>query len=334
MELDELSRRLVPFCQHHYDDPDARVFDVHKMPGHAGFAYGFSVASRTARESWFIRLPPPNVQWKGTADVLRQVEVLNALDGTTVPHCSVRWSGADTQWFGCPYFIVPKLQGDVLRLAPGEWGAALSRGVLNDLGRQAMSALAEIHRIDWRRKTPYLGDPIPFEDDVVRWDRFYERAADPERLALVPQVRKRLLERLPKDAPVGVFHGDFQTANLFCSAGGRLLAVIDWELTGIGATLNDLGWIATFSDPAAWHKGTDARPQFLDPDTLIAMYTEAWGKPLPDINWFRALAAYKFAIISGFNLSLHRRGKRDDPLWEVSKLSMEPLVQRALDLLG
>ena len=334
MELDELSRRLVPFCQHHYDDPDARVFDVHKMPGHAGFAYGFSVQSRNDREGWFIRLPPPNVQWKGTADVLRQVEVLNALDGTTVPHCSVRWSGADTQWFGCPYFIVPKLQGDVLRLGAGEWGAALSRNVLNDLGNQAMTALAKIHRIDWRKKTPYLGDPIPFEDDVVRWDRFYERAADPERLALVPQVRKRLLERLPKDAPVGVFHGDFQTANLFCSPTGMLLAVIDWELTGVGATLNDLGWIATFSDPAAWHKGTDARPSFLDPDTLIAMYTDAWGKPLPDINWFRALAAYKFAIISGFNLSLHRRGKRDDPLWEVSKLSMEPLVQRALDLLA
>jgi len=197
-----------------------------------------------------------------------------------------------------------------------------------------MSALAEIHRIDWRRKTPYLGDPIPFEDDVVRWDRFYERAADPERLALVPQVRTRLLERLPTDAPVGVFHGDFQTANLFCSTTGTLLAVIDWELTGVGATLNDLGWIATFSDPTAWHQGTDSRPSFLDPDTLIAMYAEAWGKPLPDINWFRALAAYKFAIITGFNLSLHRRGKRDDPLWEVTKLSMEPLVQRALDLLA
>ena len=265
MELDELSRRLVPFCQHHYDDPEVRVFDVHKMPGHAGFAYGFSVASRNDQEGWFIRLPPPNVQWKGTADVLRQVEVLNALDGTTVPHCSVRWSGADTQWFGCPYFIVPKLQGDVLRLGAGEWGAALPRKALNDLGNQAMTALAKIHRIDWRRKTPYLGDPIPFEDDVVRWDRFYERAADPERLALVPQVRKRLLDRLPKDAPVGVFHGDFQTANLFCATTGTLLAVIDWELTGVGATLNDVGWIATFSDPAAWHKGTDARPSFLDP---------------------------------------------------------------------
>jgi aminoglycoside phosphotransferase (APT) family kinase protein len=333
MELDELSRRLVPFCQANYSDPSVRVFDVHKMPGHAGFAYGFSVASGTKVESWFIRLPPPNVQWRGTADVLRQVEVLNALDGTSVPHCSVRWSGDDTRWFGCPYFVVPKLQGDVLRLGPGEWGAALSHDVLQDLGRQAMTALAQIHKLDWRRKTPYLGAPIPFEDDVTRWDRFYERAADPERLALVPEVRRRLLERLPSDAPIGVFHGDFQTANLFCSPAGKLLAVIDWELTGVGATLNDVGWIVTFSDPQAWDTGAGQRPNFLDPDTLISMYRQAWGEALPDINWFRALAAYKFAIITGFNLSLHRRGKRDDPLWEITKLSMEPLVTRALELL-
>ncbi|MEZ5596398.1 MAG: phosphotransferase [Pseudomonadales bacterium] len=54
-------------------------------------------------------------------------------------------------------------------------------------------------------------------------------------------MRRKLLENLPADAPVGIFHGDFQTANLFCSKEGRLLAVIDWELCGLGATLNDLG---------------------------------------------------------------------------------------------
>jgi aminoglycoside phosphotransferase (APT) family kinase protein len=333
MELDELQTRLVPFCRENYADDAARVFDVHKMPGHAGFAYGFSVESRGKTEHWFIRLPPPNVQWRGTADVLRQVTVLNALDGTDVPHCSVRWSGDDTRWFGCPYFVVPKLTGDVLRLGPGEWGEKLPPEVLHDLGRQAMTALAKIHQLDWPQ-TPYLGDPIPFADDVVRWDRFYERAADPERLALVPQVRQRLLERLPNDAPIGIFHGDFQTANLFCSKDGRLLAVIDWELTGIGATLNDVGWIVTFSDPLAWDAGAGRRPYFLDPDTLIDLYQQAWGRELPDINWFRALAAYKFAIITGFTLSLHRRGKRDDPLWEITKLSMTPLMERARDLLA
>ena len=66
----------------------------------------------------------------------------------------------------------------------------------------------------------------------------------------------------------------------------------------------------------------------------MALYVDAYGDGLPDLNWFRALAAYKFAIITGFNLSLHRRGKRTDPSWEITALSMTPLIDRALELLG
>ena len=333
MELDELERRLGPFCEDRYGN-GARVFDVVNMPGHAGFAYGFRVEHGGDVESWFIRLPPPNVNWRGTADVLRQVEVLNALDGTDVPHCSVRWSGDDLEWFGCPYFVVPWLAGDVLRLGPGEWGADLSESRLFDLGRQVMQALAGIHRLD-PSATPYLGDAVPFADDVVRWDRFYERAADPECLSDVPVVRRKLLDNIPQSAPVGVFHGDFQVANLFCSTDtARLKAVIDWELTGIGATLNDLGWMVTFSDREAWGGDRRHRPMFLDPDSLISLYSEAQGERVRDVNWFRALAAYKFAIITGLNLSLHRRGKRPDPTWEETALSMTPLIDRANELLG
>jgi aminoglycoside phosphotransferase (APT) family kinase protein len=333
MELSELTDRLHPFCCSRYGTDDVRIFDVVKMPGHAGFAYGFRVETGTGVDSWFIRLPPPNVNWVGTADVLRQVAVLNALDRTDVPHCSVKWSGDDLEWFGCPYFVVPWLEGDVLRLGEGEWGTRLTDSQRLDLGGQIMTALAGIHKVD-PAEASYLGDPLPFDEDVTRWDRFYERAADPERLKDVPAVRQKLLDQLPVDAPVGIFHGDFQVANLFCSPGAKLLAVIDWELCGVGATLNDLGWIATFSDPHAWATEGVVRPSFLDPETLIRLYSEAWGTALPDLNWFRALAAYKFAIITGLNLSLHRRGKRDDPLWEETKLSMTPLINRANELLG
>jgi aminoglycoside phosphotransferase (APT) family kinase protein len=307
------------------------------MPGHAGFAYGFRVELEGRVDSWFLRLPPPNVNWVGTADVLRQATVLKALDGTAVPHCSVQWSGDDLDWFGRPYFVVPWLEGDVLRIADGEWGSTLSDAQKLALGREAMTALVGIHRLD-PAKVEYLGDPVPFADDVTRWDRFYERAADPECLKDAPVVRQKLLDQLPDDAPVGVFHGDFQIANLFCSPDARLLAVIDWELCGIGATLNDLGWMVTFSDPEAWalrdSDGPGGRTMFLDPETLISLYSDAYGAPLSNLNWFRALAAYKFSIITGFNLSLHRRGKRDDPLWEEIKLSMTPLINRANQLLG
>jgi aminoglycoside phosphotransferase (APT) family kinase protein len=152
-------------------------------------------------------------------------------------------------------------------------------------------------------------------------------------LADVPKVRQRLLDTVPQNAPIGIFHGDFQTANLFASKAGHLLAVIDFELTGVGATLNDVGWICTFSDRAAWHSESP-RTMFLDPDTLIDLYQNAYGQEVKDLNWYRALAAYKFAIISGLNLSLHRRGKRVDEVWETTALSMKPLIDRAQALLA
>jgi aminoglycoside phosphotransferase (APT) family kinase protein len=338
VELEELADRLVRFARAQYGDPAARVSGVHKMPGHAGFAYGFDVESRGRRESFFLRLPPPNVKWQGTADVLRQVQALRALDGSDVPHCPVRWSADDLEWFGRPYFVVPKLEGDVLRLGPNEWGAKLSAERLRDMARQAMRALAGIHRVPWQERAAGLGPALPFDDDVVRWDRFLPKLAEPERFRLQPRVRERLLARLPVDAPIGIFHGDFQVGNLFYALDGRLLAVIDWELVGIGATGNDVGWIATFNDPAAWAgRGRGPGPgdaAFPGADELVALYVEAWGAPLADLAWYRALAAYKFAIISGFNLGLHRRGKRHDPLWEGIAQSIEPLLERAKELLG
>jgi len=332
VELKELEERLGPFCRAIYDDKEAAVSGVHAMPGHAGFSYGFTVESQGAIESWFLRLPPPNVKLAGTADVLRQVAVLNALDGTTVPHCSVKWSGDDPQWFGRPYFTVPKLEGDVVRLEEGGWVRELDKSARWDIARQVMTALAGIHKVD-PGNAEYLGDAIAFDDDVTRWDRFVEKAADPGRMVLVPEVRKLLLDNVPKESPVGIFHGDFQWSNLFCSKSGQLLAVIDWELVGVGATLNDVGWIATFNDPAAWADNRTPGGVMPHADELVEMYTEAYGESLPNINWYRALAAYKFAIITGFNLMLHRRGKRPDPTWEVTKESVEPLFSHARDLL-
>ncbi|MDX1384857.1 MAG: phosphotransferase, partial [Thermoanaerobaculia bacterium] len=214
MDLEELEARLGPFAAAKYDDPQARVSDVHAMPGHAGFAYGFSVTSGGRTERWFLRLPPPGVRWVGTADVLRQVAALAALAGTEVPHCEVRWSGDDLEWFGCPYFVVPRLEGDVVALTGASWVERLPRDTRWSMARQAMTALAGIHRVD-PALAPYLGDPVAPAEDVERWDRFVPKAAEPQRLRRVPELRALLLDRLPRRPRIGIFHGDFQWANLF-----------------------------------------------------------------------------------------------------------------------
>ena len=41
------------------------------------------------------------------------------------------------------------------------------------------------------------------------------------------------------------------------------------------------------------------RTMFLDPDILIDLYQSAYGQSVKDLNWYRALAAYKFVAING-----------------------------------
>jgi aminoglycoside phosphotransferase (APT) family kinase protein len=331
METADFQQQLTRFARAMTGDASAAVTNIRGTSGHAGFTNFFDLTAGGETKSYFIRLAPPGVKLEGTADVLRQVAAVKALDGTDVPHAEVTWSGDDEQWFGRPYFVQPELPGDVLR---GEWLLKFPRDQRPDLARQAMTALAGIHKVDPAR-APYLGEFWGFEFDVTRWDRFYERAADQHLLALQPRVRELLLEKIPHDTRIGIYHGDFQWGNLVYSADGKLQAVIDWELTGIGATLNDVGWICAFNEPRAWAnpemRGMGAMPQASE---IEEMYREAWGSDPGDIGWFKALAVYKFGIITGFNLMLHRRGKRPDPSWEETAKSMPLNMEYAMEQLS
>jgi len=329
MELDELQARLVPFVREKLGDPGAWVENVRKGPGHAGFSYFFdAVTSEGERMAYFLRLPPPGVKLEGTADLMRQVTAVRALEGTGVPHAPILWAGTEPEWFGLPYFVQPRLPGDTLK---DDYPERFSDARLREMARQAMAALAGIHRVP-RERLGYLGEFWGYEFDVTRWDRFYERAAEPELLALQPRVKELLLRNIPHEAPIGLYHGDFQWSNLLYSPEGELLAVIDWELCGVGPTLNDLGWVCVFSDPSAW--AHDRASRMPHADELEAWYWEAMGGRAGDIRWFKALAAYKFGIITGFNLMLHRRGKRHDPHWEEIAPSMQSNMEYALRMLG
>ncbi|MGE3077079.1 MAG: phosphotransferase family protein [Dehalococcoidia bacterium] len=327
MELDEIGGRLGPFVRAKLDDPGATVENVAKGPGHAGFSYFFDAVSHGLRTSYFIRLPPPGVKLEGTADVMRQVAAVRALKDTAVPHAPILWASAEEDWFGVPYFVQPRLDGDTLK---DEWPLQFSKEQLRVMAKDAMTALAGIHKVD-PALAPYLGDYWGFEFDVTRWDRFYERAAEPQLLALQPRVKELLIEKIPHDARISIFHGDFQWSNLLYSRKAELLAVIDWELCGIGPGLNDVGWICAFSDPDAWaHEQERRMPHG---DELEEWYREAYGDVAGDIRWFKALAMYKFGIITGFNLMLHRRGKRHDPHWEDIAPSAQSNMEYALKML-
>jgi aminoglycoside phosphotransferase (APT) family kinase protein len=226
----------------------------------------------------------------------------------------------------------------VVELLPGaplaqlnERGAATPQ-LCRRVVEQAVDVLARLHALEPVAPARWLEEPLEPARDVERWDRFVERCADPELVALAPALRARLLERAPRRFHTGMFHGDFQWTNLLVN-GESLVAVLDWELAAVGPVLNDLGWLCLFSDPDSWDEDYRSLPPVPAPEEIVEAYGRVSGMTPEDVEWFRALAGYKFAAISGFNLMLHRRGKRPDPYWERLESSIPRLLARGLEVL-
>jgi aminoglycoside phosphotransferase (APT) family kinase protein len=326
----DLAGRLERFCRARTRDPAARVTQLGPMPGHAGFSYGF-VLDRTGAEPepLVLRLPPPGARAVGPADVVLQARLLRALGRHGIPVPAVRWLGSDPRWFGRPFSVVERLEGASVRLE--DPAAAPPAAELAEVALGAAEALARLHRLDWSSVAPFLGPPLEPAEDVTRWDRFLERAAEPGLVALAPTLRSRLLSAAPSRPRTGIFHGDFQWSNLLLD-GGSLVAVLDWELAAVGPVLNDLGWLCVFSDPESWAPPFEL-PAVPPPRDLVSVYEAASGTAVDAVGWYRALAGYKFAIIAALNLGLHRRGKRPDPFYEELAPSVPRLLGRGLELL-
>ncbi|MGH8005924.1 MAG: phosphotransferase family protein [Candidatus Binatia bacterium] len=335
MDLGTLQRQLQEFAVAHYGE-SAVVSQVEVMPGHAGLSFGFRVdyqeAGQSRLEALVTRMPPKGVRQSGNTDVLRQVPLLQALKRNGVPVPTVRWFGDDLRWFEVPYIMAERLPGRTFHVWDPDPSFDRSPQAVAALYRQAARALAQVHQLDWRKELAGWEAPRALDTEIRFWDPILAKAAEPQWVTQGQEVRDLLLRHQPANPPVGLFHGDFQGSN-FLFDGNTLVALLDWEISGIGGQLLDLGWLIVFTDPASWSSTHGPIPSAPPAEELIAVYEESMQRAVPDIAWYRALAGYRFGSISGFNVMLHRTGKRIDPEWELIGPSTSVLFARAKEML-
>jgi hypothetical protein len=65
--------------------------------------------------------------------------------------------------------------------------------------------------------------------------------------------------------------------------------------------------------------------------TLLELYGDA---DEDEFNWYVALTFYKYAAIFGYNLMLHRRGKRPDPTYEERTRTIVDFLEEGIRLLS
>lgn len=297
------------------------VGEVEPMPGNAGFSYGFEVEG----ERFVLRVPPPGARTEGPADVLRQARLLRLLATTPVPVPAVLGEGPAA----APWFVVERLAARTIRPTGGS--AGFEPAAARELALATVDALASLHAVEppgW-----LAAGALTVAESIARWEGLARRAADPALMSGADELRRRLLATAPADPRRGLVHGDFQWGNVLAADGEapRLAAVIDWELARVGPVLDDLGWLCLFSDAGWWEGGAMTIPAGVPaPVELIDRY----GCDPAGVDWHLALAAYAFAVVIGFNLMLHRRGKRVDPYWEELGPSAPRMISRALGLLA
>ncbi len=332
-ELETVRGRLERWARARYSDA-ARVPKAWPMPGNAGLSFGFDVLrGGDERLPLVIRLSPPGVRRRGNTDVLRQVPLLTTLGDAGIPVARVVWSSGDPVWFGTDAVVQDRLSAWPLHL----WDAGLSHpAAADDVGAfldQAVDALAAVHRIAWAES---LGDWEPvrsLSSELEFWEQVLSRCDEPAWVQSGGRLREVLLDRQPDDVAVGIFHGDFQTNNVLYDSSGELVAIVDWEISGLGPQLVDLGWLSVFTDPSCWDPTYAAGMRVTaDPPELRRRYEETRQQKVDAYEYFRALACYRFGAIAAFNVRLHRTGRRVDTSYDRVAPSVQTLFERGHEL--
>src|SRR5215469_14187508 len=78
------------------------------------------------------------------------------------------------------------------------------------------------------------------------------------------------------------------------------------------------------------------RGAIMAPNEMVEAYAEtaSFAVVPEEVRWFRAFAGYRFGVITCFNVMLHRRGKRHDPLWLETAKSAPRMFEHGLEVLG
>ena len=223
-------------------------------------------------------------------DVHRQFRVMRCLGRSAVPVPPVAWYEPDTSVLGAPFYLMGRLEGRSLPM--------FTYGGPSPELTAVASALAGVHAVDWRALgldslLPEGSDvavpPSPIACDLDLWRQRSELrglGGDALLIALADFLRKEE----PADARHALIHGDPNPGN-YLIADGRVVGVVDWELTAIGDPRADLGFYAALLTLFGGRPARSSRTE------LAEAYEGATGEKLRDLEFYEAAGLYKMAII-------------------------------------
>lgn len=245
-------------------------------------------------------------------DMSMQAGVLRLVGEYGVPVPAVRWLETDPAPLGAPFFVMERLKGRV----PGDVPPYLAAGWVFEatdderrrLQEATIGAIAKIHSVDLEKSdTAFLefdepGD-TPLRRHVANQRTYYEWLVEGGRRSpLIERTFEWLEANWPNETSTVVSWGDSRIGNImYADDGFEPVAILDWEMAGLGTRELDLGWLCFmhtyFFQVLLEQAGAPGLPKFLLADDIAESYGKITGHTVEDLRWYLVYGGLRHAII-------------------------------------
>ncbi len=257
-----------------------------------------------------LRKKPPGALLPSAHNIEREYLILASLRGAGVPIPEPLALCEDASVVGTSFYLMDFVDGE-LHDFPNMPGA--SREQRRAAYADMIATMARLHAVDW--KAVGLGGLSRPENflarQIERWGKQYRAAVtnntDPDLAPDMSWLESWLTERRPADAPPTIVHGDFRIGNLLFAHGeGKVLALLDWELTTLGDPLSDLAYnclpyhLPPRERGVRGMKGMDIKALGIpSEEEVLAAYCQNAGRAsIPDWTFYLVFALFRLSSIT------------------------------------
>lgn len=311
--------RLLAYLREHLSGLDlSGPMEVRQFPGgHSNLTY----LLRFGESELVLRRPPLGPVAPTAHDMAREHRWLSALFPVFPKAPRPYLLCEDTSVLGSVFYVMERRRGLVVRHEDvPAW--VERKDDCRRVSEALVDTLAELHQLDLEAHGLLgLGKPAGFVMRQVRgWTERWQRSKT-DALPEMDQLAEWLALRLPPD-PVrpSIVHGDFKLDNVILDPDdvGRIVGVLDWEMSALGDPLVDLGILLAYWPPSA----PGQRPAPSDPsgwllrDEIVERYAAKSGRDVSKVLYYETFALFKVAVVIQQIYYRYARGQTDDPRFE------------------
>jgi aminoglycoside phosphotransferase (APT) family kinase protein len=256
----------------------------------------WSDAGVERRDALVVRMAPAAVGTFPRYDLVAQGQAQLAAAAVGVPVADPVVE-TDPRWLGAPFMVMPRVPGHIVgALAHRDpWLAALAPAERDRVYDHFLDTLAAVHRAD-----PGAAAAVPRRDNRAEldyWEGYLSWSSDGHPVPALAQALAWCRDRRPATEPAPVLlWGDARFENMVLGDDLRPLAVLDWDMTSIGAPQHDLAWFTSL-DLTMHHlfgQGLDGVP---DRVTTVERFEVLSGVEMADLEWYETLAMVRSTAV-------------------------------------